>query len=332
LVLIFSVENDLSTTQVIKWLKFNKCKFIRINDNDIIEILYIKLDGDFEFEIEIKTYNSMVRVNSKNIEFVWYRRGVFSTRSSLIKTDKIKLRSEINSINNYILAENYSAWKTIEDYMYSNIPHLNKPRDTIANKITMLRIAQNNGFVIPKSIVSTTQSNIKEFVNDNNSITKPISQGWIDRKESDISIDLLTEKLELEITNDLEANVNATLVQELVDKRYELRVFHLMGCNFASCIFSQNDDQTKVDFRNYNFKRNNRVVPYTLGKSIEIKINKFMLDMNINCGSLDIIINTDGEAIFLEVNPVGQFSQVSKPCNYNLELLIAKEILKYVKN
>jgi hypothetical protein len=47
----------------------------------------------------------------------------------------------------------------------------------------------------------------------------------------------------------------------------------------------------------------------------------------MNCGSLDLIYSIDNEFVFLEVNPVGQFGMVSKPCNYNLEKILAKELL-----
>ena len=48
----------------------------------------------------------------------------------------------------------------------------------------------------------------------------------------------------------------------------------------------------------------------------------------MNCGSLDFILNKNLDYVFLEVNPVGQFEQVSRPGNYFLERKIAKELLK----
>ncbi len=43
-----------------------------------------------------------------------------------------------------------------------------------------------------------------------------------------------------------------SLIQGYVEKKYELRIFYLNGECFASAIFSQLDEQTKIDFRNYN--------------------------------------------------------------------------------
>jgi hypothetical protein len=36
----------------------------------------------------------------------------------------------------------------------------------------------------------------------------------------------------------------------------------------------------------------------------------------------------DGREVFLEVNPVGQFGMVSRPCNYQLERKVAELLLR----
>lgn len=49
--------------------------------------------------------------------------------------------------------------------------------------------------------------------------------------------------------------------------------------------------------------------------------------MDLNTGSIDMIKNKNNEYIFLEVNPVGQFSMVSYPCNYYIEEKIASYLI-----
>jgi D-alanine-D-alanine ligase-like ATP-grasp enzyme len=49
---------------------------------------------------------------------------------------------------------------------------------------------------------------------------------------------------------------------------------------------------------------------------------------NMKSGSIDILVGKDKRYYFLEVNPIGQFYQVSYPCNFYLE----KRIAKYFKN
>lgn len=102
-----------------------------------------------------------------------------------------------------------------------------------------------------------------------------------------------------------------------------------MHNNFWSmAILSQNDEQTQIDFRNYNNEKPNRNVPYNLPDEIKKKIILLMEKLKLNCGSIDIIVTPKNEYIFLEVNPIGQFGMVSNPCNYNLH----KEIASFFKN
>ena len=51
-----------------------------------------------------------------------------------------------------------------------------------------------------------------------------------------------------------------------------------------------------------------------------------MRKLKLDSGSIDIIVTNKGEYVFLEVNPVGHFTQVSSPCNYYLEKEIAEII------
>jgi glutathione synthase/RimK-type ligase-like ATP-grasp enzyme len=46
--------------------------------------------------------------------------------------------------------------------------------------------------------------------------------------------------------------------------------------------------------------------------------------LNLLTGSLDILKDKNGKYYFLEVNPIGQFGMVSKPCNYYIEEQIAE--------
>ncbi len=53
-----------------------------------------------------------------------------------------------------------------------------------------------------------------------------------------------------------------------------------------------------------------------------------MQDLNLNCGSVDLIKDKDGNYIFLEVNPNGQYGMVDAPCNFNLNEKIALTLIK----
>ena len=113
-----------------------------------------------------------------------------------------------------------------------------------------------------------------------------------------------------------------------MDKVYELRVFYLAGEFHAMAIFSQNDEQTRVDFRQYNRRRPNRNVPYRLAPELAARLRGLMDDLGLETGSIDLMVARDGREVFLEINPVGQFGMVSRPCNYRLERKVAELLLR----
>jgi D-alanine-D-alanine ligase-like ATP-grasp enzyme len=92
-------------------------------------------------------------------------------------------------------------------------------------------------------------------------------------------------------------------------------------------IFSQMDDKTNTDFRKYNIKKPNRNIPFQLPKSIEKKLWQFMQELELNTGSIDIVVDKSNNYYFLEVNPIGQFGMVSFPCNYLLEKKVAEHLI-----
>src|SRR5262249_43210309 len=133
---------------------------------------------------------------------------------------------------------------------------------------------------------------------------------------------LYTEELDEERIARLPARFTPSLFQESLEKECEVRTFFLAGELFSAAIFSQTDSRTRTDFRRYNFKRPNRIVPYRLPEDVARKLTRLMGLLGLLTGSLDLICTKDGRLVFLEVNPIGQFGMISDPCNYHLERVV----------
>jgi glutathione synthase/RimK-type ligase-like ATP-grasp enzyme len=131
------------------------------------------------------------------------------------------------------------------------------------------------------------------------------------------SIDNVTEKF------------TPTLFQRYIPKEYELRIFYIDGLFYSMVIFSQNNEKTKNDFRNYDRVNPNRYEPYNLPKEIETKLDLLMRNIGLNTGSIDMIKTPNGEYYFLEVNPSGQFGMTALSCNYPLYKTVADFLIKH---
>jgi hypothetical protein len=120
-----------------------------------------------------------------------------------------------------------------------------------------------------------------------------------------------------------------SLLQERVEKVYEIRSFVLGERVWSMAIFSQGDRRTDTDFRRYNDERPNRCVPYQLPPDVQGKLLALMRAVGLDTGSADLVRDVNGRHVFLEVNPVGQFGMTSTPCNYNLEREVASYLVDH---
>jgi ATP-GRASP peptide maturase of grasp-with-spasm system len=212
--------------------------------------------------------------------------------------------------------------------LFAERPWLSHPRKAGLNKLDVLRRAARAGLTTPSTLVTTEREALRRFREEHGEvITKPI--GEVDAfVEGEVSHFLFTTALGLPEIDALPERFAPSLFQEMVDKVYELRVFYLAGELHAMAIFSQNDEQTRVDFRQYNRRRPNRNVPYRLAPELAARLRGLMDDLGLETGSIDLLVARDGREVFLEVNPVGQFGMVSRPCNYQLERKVAELLLR----
>ena len=93
--------------------------------------------------------------------------------------------------------------------------------------------------------------------------------------------------------------------QRYFNKAFELRVTIIGEQVFAAKINSQDNEQTKVDFR--DFTADVRYEAYQLPEEIEHKCREFVHSYQLQYGAMDIIVTPEHEYIFLENNPAGQF-------------------------
>ena len=115
-----------------------------------------------------------------------------------------------------------------------------------------------------------------------------------------------------------------TLFQEKIQKWLDIRSFYLKGDFFSMAIFSQDDEKTAIDFRDYNFENPNKITPFLLPYAIKSKITRLFKKLRLDTGSIDLCLTKEHEFFFLEINPVGQYDMVSVPCNCYLDRELAK--------
>ncbi|MDP3748522.1 MAG: hypothetical protein Q8Q88_15895 [Phenylobacterium sp.] len=175
----------------------------------------------------------------------------------------------------------------------------------------LLRAARM-GFSVPSSIVTNRRGDVEAFrrsVGDDivfKSLSSPTLAAEQVEPEHRIGISLPTTR----ITEDHEEMLDAVaelpcFFQQYIAKRYELRVTVIGDQVFAAKIHSQDDPRTATDYRDFSAE-----ILYEaedLPPEIARRCLDFVRSYGLTYGALDLIVTPDGEYVFLENNPVGQF-------------------------
>lgn len=306
MVLILSNKNDFTTNLVQDWLYYYGKEVTRVNS-------YIT-------DLSFKTDNIFIRsetgeqINLDDVTSFWYRKG------KLIKplnTNHQTIKSEFEITAGYI------------SYLLGGKKGIGHYQQAInLNKLIVLQTAKKNGLNIPNTFILDNKEDLLNLLSENKNkkfITKMKTESSMFQFEDTSSI-IYTNVLNEKVIESLPEKFAPSLIQEKIEKLIEIRTFFLNDKTWSMAIFSQNDNQTKDDYRRYNNKKPNRNTLFKLPKDIEDKLCSVMNNLNLDTGSIDWILTKDNQYYFLEVNPTGQFSNMSMTCNYPLEKIIAQKL------
>ena len=322
MILIISTGEDLSTDFVLEWLYRLGGNFCRVN---FFELL---LPDSRSNNIFYSLNENRLRINSKTIDLdsvnaVWLRKLGTYKKSSYYKSSVGLVRFDLLAKNSTEFgAFVMSVLKNInqEAYWITNLKHVGQ------SKWQVLKKAREVGLKVPETYFINQKFDLEKIRQKEAIINKTIQEPYfIDKGRHYFS--MYTTDICNEDVKNLPERFMLSCVQTKIEKEYEVRSFFLDSDFFSMAIFSQNDPKTRLDFRNYNTVKPNRVVPYKLPDHIEEKLKTLMRSIDLNCGSIDLIRDKNGEYVFLEVNPNGQYGMVDHPCNYNLNKLIAEKLI-----
>jgi ATP-GRASP peptide maturase of grasp-with-spasm system len=323
LILIFSLSRDQGTNGVVQWLDRLGVPFVRVNEDEPgrPQVRIALQNDDFSVEVEGRRYAS------SEITAIWYRKGnfwipsatpapVFPGEEELTRLVERKLKAEAKRA-----AEFFHHLVRDRGVRVLGNAILGDP-----NKLIVLHLAQRAGLKVPRfDVVERLEA--RHLAEPARFVTKALSDGiylW-DNDHAHRGYFTYTEALG--DVPGLPADGDAaplSLIQEKVAKRFELRIFYLEGLFFGTAIYSQENSQTAVDYRKYDAETPNRMVPFEVPAGLRSKLRRLFDDLELNTGSVDMIVDEEGEFVFLEINPVGIYGGLAYVCNYNIDETIAR--------
>lgn len=193
------------------------------------------------------------------------------------------------------------------------------------HKPFQLSLAARVGLRIPKTVITNDPSAVrKAFAEFQSMVVKPVRTGHVMYQGHEFSI--FTSRLLREHLDELEsAKWSPAIYQELIPKRFDVRVTIVGKRVFAAAIDSQSDPKSLIDWR----QTSNPQLPHyptTLPKDVTARLLDLMDLLGLNFGAVDLIETPDGDYVFLEVNPNGQWLWIDDM----LELGISDAIVEWL--
>jgi len=195
------------------------------------------------------------------------------------------------------------------------------------NKLRQLRIAEEVALAVPRTLVTNDPGEVRAFKDENGEIVAkmltPLSTG-MDHQAFFVRTSLVRDE-DLEHLDSLR---HAPMVfQALVPKSVELRVACVGRRAFAGAIDASRSERGKVDWR---LARPDEVrwEPGEVPEDVAERIFDLMEELGLRFGAVDLIRRPDGDHVFLEVNPTGEWGMLEKDLGLPISEAIAEELLE----
>jgi glutathione synthase/RimK-type ligase-like ATP-grasp enzyme len=237
------------------------------------------------------------RVDVRTLDVIWCRRVNFSrvpptiTEPALIDLITHDCREATLGL---VLNEFLGTW--VSD------PHASRLAE---NKLVQLRAAERAGFRIPRTLVSQDPHRIREFCESlSNRVVVKVVKGTV-------HIPLVT----LMVTDRMLAHEEALRMCPAIYQEYIPGTCHVRANCFGDAVYAVLLKSEALDWRpNLDIP----VTAFDLDERVNMRLRTVIESLGLRMGIVDLKLAEDGEPVWLEVNPQGQFLFVEGLCGINL--------------
>jgi MvdC family ATP-grasp ribosomal peptide maturase len=195
------------------------------------------------------------------------------------------------------------------------------------NKLHQLRVASEVGLIIPQTLITNKAESAREFFQqvEGKMVSKLLTTLHYGMEYS--SFFVYTNAVKPEDLEDAESLRYCPMVfQEQIPKQQELRVMYVDGLTFVGALNASVYEDSTVDWRRPGVNAGSWE-HHQLPEDLVSRIKAFMDKFGLVCGAFDFIVTPDGEYIFLEVNPQGEWGMLEKELDLPIAAAIADALL-----
>jgi glutathione synthase/RimK-type ligase-like ATP-grasp enzyme len=327
MILIFTNKEDSHPTHVIQYLKAWGVPVFRLNTECLLtDYRFSWWANADDCDFHIRNIKNGLDIYGHEISAIWDRRPQVPKElprpNEYEDVNKLNLDEahEFLSFIRYYLKDVFSIGSIVED----------RPA---ASKMLQLSIARQLGMRIPDTCFANEMPPIASLAKRYPALSlKPIGESCVLLNEEDEYV-FYSQKVDSNILlqQPQEAfSQTVSFVQNYVNKAYELRITvccgDLVACKIDSQV--QDDDKGKIDWRQgYEFDLKHEIVD--IPDAIKTFCYDFLVKMKLNFGCFDFIVTPEGEYVFLECNPNGQWLWIELYTGYDISEIIARNLSRY---
>lgn len=307
MILTLTNSQDATADYLLPLLKKAGLAVVRINTDTLIAESSVSLVNS---EVALTIHEQ--RLIPDDVKHLWYRRP--ERLKHVEFDDSAESRFAINE------------WSEAIEGFLAHIPKqrwMNHPSANVgaSNKIEQLSTAQELGLRTPATVLTQDAATARKFAVqcDGNVIAKPLSNGYIERPSGDDSLIYtnLVKLADLDV-DDSEFAACPTLFQQFVRKECDVRITVIDNAIHAVELRASGEDGgQRCDIR-----RNNMTdVAYSeieLPSKVASSINILMERYGLRFAAIDMAIDLDGNWVFFEINPNGQWAWLDLSAGLNI--------------
>jgi glutathione synthase/RimK-type ligase-like ATP-grasp enzyme len=321
MILLDASRKDWSAQKISAELKRRRIDYEWLNMIDTMQSVHLThyLGGKVDSEkILFSDNGERIELNQVSVIFT---RNQDETKIGDEKYDKDVQRWIIRDYSNYFI----ETLEMLECEWFPGRPSLIYRRED--EKLKELYVASSIGLKIPATIVTNDPRLALEFYRAHSGrvISKRYNRARINYQGD--AYGAATSPVSLRDIGFIQHVQNSpTLFQEYVPKAKELRVTIIGDKTIAAEIDSQKSHRTRHDWRHYDKKRTN----YKEHK-LPDEIHKYLVQLTeqqgLHYSTADLVITPNGEYIFLEINPAGQYAWIENTIGIDITGIICDKII-----
>lgn len=315
LILLLSNTTDAHVDPVAESLARAGVDYARIDTDRLL------VDCDLEFTVNDSTVAATIRLGDlvipgDQVAAIWNRRPDRPIVSAALAGDARAFAEEETAValHGVMRALPFARWMSHPDSVRA-----------ASFKPVQLMKARQLGFRVPLTYIGRSPSAVRKFVSGlgGTAIAKLVSPGPPQVPSADpynVFANVVTPE---DLQSDDQVAASPAIYQECLRKAYEIRVT-VIGTDVLACrIDSQSSGRASTDWRRANPLDIDHT-PLVLGEALASRCVCLTRHFGLTFAAIDLVVTTDDQIVFLEINPNGQWLWVEELAGLPIAASIAR--------